>query len=159
MPQFVVYAPVSGYITGLDSYCSGGTHPKVRSSDCCPTDISANANAEVRLYASSSVKSVGLEFISYVCAVDPSPWTDGIIAHMYDLNGFEIGSVVYGHLTNRGIDGHYNGQVITYNGGYIRVGQVPGLCTDCHHCSKCSTNWELCASCPYWSGGSGDPKS
>jgi hypothetical protein len=104
-----VYAPKSGSITGLDTYCSSGTeHLRVFAYNRYPVDIAGPGN-EVRFYCSSSIRSIRVWLCTpslgcHVCgssAQQGKPWDQGVTVDLYglpDASSCYMGSLFYGHL-------------------------------------------------------------
>jgi len=125
MPYVYVYAPVTGQNWGQTYYCStGGLHTVVSVlGGCCPIDISGSAGNSLYFYGSSLIQSIRTRRVSGVCRVDPAPWTDGVVVDFFgDLNAHcYIGSVGYGHVSNRISDGVYNTNI-------KKIGTLPPDC-------------------------------
>lgn len=125
MAYVYVYAPVSGWNWGQDTYCSGGQHTVVSAlGGCCPIDIGgASAETPLYFYGSSLIKSIRTRRVSGVCVSDPAPWTYGVVVDFFgQLNAqCPIGTVGYGHVKSRIADG-------VYNTNSIEIGRLPPNC-------------------------------
>ncbi len=159
-----VFFPLSAEVWSMDCYChwdscnsqppcgpAGCVHTKVNAQDAdgnrvdaYPVDVGDPdlTGAPVRFYASKDIiTSIRTEQYLKVCLVDPAPWTNGVIVHMFDAWGVEVGRVLYGHLSNPIPNNTYPnpwGKV---------VGYVPPLCPTCVSCysgthvhTQCSPN-------------------
>ena len=135
MPNFVyfhVYAPITGTITGLDSYCGGGYHP-TRSGYSSPRDIAGTGS--LVFYGSTNVKSIRVTALyNSICAGYPAPWSNGVKVDLYSaLNGGGyVGTVYYGHCANPSNAGLQNARIWT-------IGSVPTTCPNNNCNNTCFT--------------------
>lgn len=170
MPEAYVYAPFSGLSKGIDCYCkncpsgagscnNGGYCTTCGNNEVepCkhkfaifgnPVDIGGcSANTPIKLYVSSTVKSVRLVyFTGYICADNPPKrvWMNkGVSVELYpvlDAMSLPIGKVYYGHVNgmNPGGSGIYNhpnglylgnvGDTLSDSGGCYRLFHVHMEC-------------------------------
>ena len=106
MANYYVYAPITGVVTGQDTYCGGARHPNVRLGRP-PTDIAPTAAGMVRIdfHASANVRSIRVfNRPLSVCANQnvPPPWNHGLEVELYSrpdapASAF-VGRVFYAHV-------------------------------------------------------------
>lgn len=123
MPLYI-HAPVSGSITALTNYCSGGSHPSTQL--LLPTDISASPNTSINLKTSNLVtKITTTKMLDSVCTIDPGdPWDTGVMVQLFASNDQLIGVVFFAHVASAIADGTY---AYSSSTGKV-IGQVPVLC-------------------------------
>lgn len=142
MGYLKVYSPLTGTLHNKSYYCEGGgSHIIVNNlTGWHPIDIMCGANTSVYFisYGNTGLKSIRTRHISGMCA-HSSLWgnaaNDGLVIEMYtgySATGTMIGTVGYGHLTNRiGHNNIYNFYSSTKN---VWLGQVPLDTTNCNGC-------------------------
>lgn len=119
MEEYVyVYSPFTAEVRGLNTYCiDGSPHYSGFSAYgmCCPVDIGGtsyvSAGSSVLFYGSSNIGSIKTIRRSDFCDGNyGSPWEDAVFVELYRLSNAQcyIGTLFYGHLSNRIANGVYN---------------------------------------------------
>lgn len=127
--NYYVYAPVSGQITGLATYCDDGTtHPTALL--VSPIDVDDQPESQsVLFHADTGVKSIRTTQYNCMCSCScQSPYADGVKVEMFtaqNAGGTKIGEVFYLHLSSRVANGVYNTNSKT-------VGWVPSDTNCCY---------------------------
>lgn len=117
MPSsYYVYSPITGVVTGQNTYCGGTHHPHVRLSRP-PTDIAPTTTGLIRIdfHASANVRSIrAVNRPRSVCANPniPPPWNHGLEVEIYSQPEAPaaalIGRVFYAHAQWPIADDIYN---------------------------------------------------
>lgn len=153
MPDVYVYAPLSGQITGLDDYCSGGTHRVAKL--CCPIDIGVGEGTSVYFYGSGVIKSVRTTYQGSGVCLDgtvPEPWDAGVLVEFFGNYNAQcpIGEVFFAHTQQPVSDG-------VYNTNSIQVGVVPPNTCGCDCYGGCHSHVERDANGTTNTFGCGNP--
>lgn len=140
MAYCYIYAPFSGTIKALNTYCTGGgTHPDVWL--CCdPTDVGRTSGASMYFYGSTNISQITTtRRDNSVCATGsiPAPWDYGVEVGFYSSD-ILVARVFYGHIANPVANG-------TYTVRSKKVGDIAALPGDC----PCGPSTDACCCYPH----------
>jgi hypothetical protein len=135
MPYAYVYSPFTAEVRGLATYCiDGSTHNSgfANYGMCCPVDIGGSqyisTGSTVLFYCNSAIASIRTIRRNDFCVGSfGSPYEDAVFVQMYrspNAVGL-IGTMFYGHLADRIVDGVWN----TPNGRVL--GRLSGIHPTC----------------------------
>ncbi len=134
MPYAYLYSPFTAQVRGLATYCIDGSTHNSGFADigmCCPVDIGGtayvNTGSTVLFYCNSAIGSIKTTQRGNFCVGDWGPLEDAVVVDLYrsaNAVGY-IGSMFYGHLSTRIVNGVWNSP----NGKVL--GRVPGVSTVC----------------------------
>ncbi|GER90766.1 hypothetical protein KDW_49280 [Dictyobacter vulcani] len=151
-----VRSPITGATWSLATYCNASGNPPHTIVNPWqgwqnPINVGgAHAGDAMWWYADNG--NGGATFASFtttqftgVCAVDPAPWTNGVIVRLYDQQngqGNHVASIMFGHVANRCSDSVVN----TY--GRAVAWQIGNFTTDC----QCGCYYGIHVHMQQWNG-------